>query len=238
MLIQELAIVLIRIFSIFPLLLVVTLVMGKRSIGELPIFDFLIVMSLASVTGADIADPSVPHIHTAFAIIVIALFQKFTARLLIKNRKFGKWITFEPTVVIQKGKLLAGNIESIRYSIDNILQLLRQKGIFDIEDVQLGIIEANGDISVQKKPEKATPALEDMDLQQKSSGISYPVILDGQFQLEIMEKLGITEERIRNYVEEKGIVRLEDVFLCTLNGKGELHLSYTREDNQIQLIQH
>lgn len=65
-----------RVLTILPLLLVITLFMGKRAVGELPVFDFLVIITLASVVGADIADPNINHLPTIFAIIVIALLQK------------------------------------------------------------------------------------------------------------------------------------------------------------------
>lgn len=42
-----------RIITILPLMLLVALFMGRRSVGELPVFDFLIVISLGAVVGAD-----------------------------------------------------------------------------------------------------------------------------------------------------------------------------------------
>ncbi len=69
-LLKELVILLVRVITILPLLLLVTLIMGKRSIGELPVFDFLIFLSLGAVVGADIADADISHIHTAVAIIL------------------------------------------------------------------------------------------------------------------------------------------------------------------------
>lgn len=39
---KEILVVYGRIITILPLLLIVTLFMGKRSIGEMPVFDFLI----------------------------------------------------------------------------------------------------------------------------------------------------------------------------------------------------
>jgi uncharacterized membrane protein YcaP (DUF421 family) len=65
-----------RIFTILPLLLFLGLYMGKRSIGEIPVFDFLVVLVLGSVVGADIADPKIDHIHTVVAMLAIALLQK------------------------------------------------------------------------------------------------------------------------------------------------------------------
>ncbi|MCL7745842.1 DUF421 domain-containing protein [Halalkalibacter alkaliphilus] len=234
----ELANIFGRILTIFPLLLTMTLFMGKRSIGEVPIFDFLIFVTLASVTGADLADPTVSHIHTAFAIVVIGFFQKAIAKLSIKKRKFGKFITFEPTVVIRDGQLLVHNLQSIQYSIDNIFQLLRQKDVFDINEVKIGVIEANGELSVQKKPESSSPSIEDLGIKKKSSGISYPIIIEGDFQEEILTELGVTKESIRLRLHNEGIARTESIFLCTINNEGELHLSYTNKDDKYQRIQH
>ncbi|WP_017728116.1 DUF421 domain-containing protein [Halalkalibacterium ligniniphilum] len=235
---EEFFVVLIRVIIIFPLFLVITLFMGKRSLGEVPIFDFLIIVTLASVTGADIADPNISQVHTVFAITVIALMQKITAYLLIKKRPFGKLITFEPTVVIKNGKVLVKNLTSIRYSIDNLLQLLREKDVFDINDVEIAIIEANGQLSVHKKSEKQEPTREDFNLKKKSPGMSYPVIIDGRFQLEVMNELGITEESLKKRLELEGVIRIERIFLATMNANNELQLAYTNKDDRRQLIQH
>lgn len=79
-----------RIVTILPLMLAIGLFMGKRSIGELPVIDFLTVLVLGSVVGADIADPNIHHIHTVVAIMVIALLQKAIVLLKLKKQTIGK----------------------------------------------------------------------------------------------------------------------------------------------------
>lgn len=102
---KDLLLVMGRIVTILPLLLIVTIIMGKRSIGELPVFDFLVVLTLGSVVGADIADPNINHIHTIGAIILIGILQRFITKRAITNRKIGRFITFEPTIVIHDGQI-------------------------------------------------------------------------------------------------------------------------------------
>ncbi|GAE28954.1 DUF421 domain-containing protein [Halalkalibacter hemicellulosilyticus] len=220
-----------RIMTILPLLLLMTLYMGRRSIGQMPVFDFLIMMTLASVTGADIADPSIQHTYTAFAIVVIALFQKVVSTLLIKRRPFAKWITFHPIEVIRDGKLIKANLQNVQYSIDNILQLLRQKDIFNIEDVYSAIIEANGSLSVQKKANKVTPTREEFNLPNQIDTIAYPVIVEGRFMKEVITHLNTTEESLRQQLIDKGIHRIEDIFLCTMTRSGDTQLSYTTKQH-------
>ncbi|WP_059106040.1 DUF421 domain-containing protein [Shouchella shacheensis] len=192
----ELLTVLLRIVTIFPLVLTLALVMGKRAIGEMPVFDFLVVVILASVVGADIADPNIHHGPTILAIIAICLLQRLVSTLAIRYRPFGKRITFEPTVVIEDGKILTRNLKALRYSVDNVLQMLRGEGVFHLSDVQLAIIEASGELSVLKKPAKDTPTSEQLSIQvPEKAPLSYPLIIDGKVQKEMLQKFGLTESK-------------------------------------------
>lgn len=174
-LLKELLNLLVRTLTILPLILFVTLFMGRRSIGELPIFYFLISLSLGAVVGADIADPKIGHIHTAVAIILIGMLQKIVAYWKIKNRKVGKLLTFEPTVVINDGSFIVENLKRIQYSIDNILLMLREKDVFDVSMVKMAVIEANGKLTVLKKPNKSPVTVEDLDIIKKHADFAFPL---------------------------------------------------------------
>lgn len=76
-----------RIITIIPCLLIMTLFMGKRAIGEVPVFDFLIIIVLGAVAGADIADPDIPHVYTFLTIIAIGVLQ-IIVKIEIKTPSF------------------------------------------------------------------------------------------------------------------------------------------------------
>lgn len=224
-LVKELLVVVGRIVTILPLMLGITFYMGKRSIGELPVFDFLIIITFGAVVGADIADPAIPHIHTAVAIVLIGILQVIVSKLVIKYRKLGHIITFEPTVVIVEGKLVKSNLKRLRYSIDNLLQMTREQGIFDIKDVYLGIIEANGKLSLLKQPNKEGVTVEDMKLQKKNSSLSYPIIIDGNVYEDVLVKLELSSEWLKQELKVLEISNLDEVFFASVNTKKELHVS-------------
>jgi uncharacterized membrane protein YcaP (DUF421 family) len=222
---KEILILLGRIITILPLLLIVTLIMGKRSIAELPVFDFLIIITLGAVVGADIADPNIKHIPTAVAIVAIGLFQIVMSQWMIKNRKFGRLITFEPTLVVRNGTFLVSNIKHIRYSLDNILQMLREKDVFDVSDVEIALVESNGKLTVQRKGGKEQVTLEDMGITKVAGGFSYPVIVEGKIYTDVIEKLNLNEAWIKQHLNKKGIVDIKGVFYASVNDKHELHVS-------------
>jgi len=214
-----------RIFTILPLLLFIGLYMGKRSIGEIPVFDFLVVLVLGSVVGADIADPKIDHIHTVVAMIAIALLQKIIIYLKLRYRKFGHLVTFEPTVVIYKGEFLTTNLKRINYTIDNVLQMLREKDVFQLKDVEMAIVEANGRLSVRLTPENKTVTLADMNITTKEVEYDIPLILDGKVQNEALQKMDKTEEWLDKELAANHVNDQSNVFYAAVNSKGDFTLT-------------
>ncbi len=213
-----------RILTIIPLLIIVTLLMGKRSIGEVPVFDFLIIITLGSIVGADLADPNVHHIPTAVAVTSIGIIQRLISITSIKKRWFGRFITFEPTIVIRDGTFLVGNMRKIRYSIDNILMMLREKGVFDVDDVELAIVEANGKLTVNKKAHKANVTIEDLNLKKQNGGVAYPVIVEGTIYPNILTQLNLDDEWLIQQLKKKG-VNPADVFFASVTENNKIHFS-------------
>lgn len=226
---KEMLILLGRVVTILPLMLIVTLFMGRRSVGELPIFDFLILMSLGAVVGADIADPDIEHIHTAVAVVLIGILQKSVAILKIRYRKFGKLITFEPTIVIMDGVMLNNNLKKIQYSIDNMLLLLREKDIFDLSSVHLAIIEGNGNLTVMKKPQKETVTNEDLKIGKLHTEISYPVIVEGKLYKDVLKYLQFSPTWLTEKLRTAGAEDINQVFFAALDKEGNLTISFKDE---------
>ena len=225
-----------RIITIFPLMLVIAHYMGKRSIGELPVFDFLVILALGAVVGADIADPKIEHIHTAVAIVLIGFLQRAVSTLAIRVRKFGKMISFEPTVVVHNGSLIKENLKSVRYSIDNVLQMLREKDVFSIDEVELAVIEANGRLSVYKKPMKANVTVEDLGLVAKETGFEYPLIIEGNVVKDVLTFMNKDIVWLESQLQAKGM-SISDVFFASIDNKLEVKVSKT-VSSQIPPLQH
>ncbi|MCC2252248.1 MAG: DUF421 domain-containing protein [Bacillota bacterium] len=222
-----------RVVTILPLALFATLYMGKRSIGELPVFDFLVILTLGAVVGADIADPQINHIYTAIAIIAIALLQKLIATWKIKNRKIGRLLTFEPTMVIYHGQFLVNKMKKIQYPIDTILQMLREQQIFNVKDVELAIVEANGYLSVKLYPEKEVARVEHISPEPDvfNKGIDVPVVMDGEIYEKVLYSRNLNESWLYEELERKNISDVKEVFYAAVNDMNELHVSIKNTNN-------
>ncbi|MCO6698916.1 DUF421 domain-containing protein, partial [Streptomyces sp. Vc17.3-30] len=72
--------------------------------------------------------------------------------LALRSRKMRGLMAGKPTLVIQNGKILEGNMKGMRYTLDYLNQQLREKDIFDISEVEFAMIETDGHMSVKKYP--------------------------------------------------------------------------------------
>ncbi|AWX58360.1 DUF421 domain-containing protein [Brevibacillus brevis] len=227
-----------RVCTIIPLLLLVTLFMGKRSIGELPVFDFIIIITLGSVAGADIAEPDVRHISIAVAVLTLGVLQRVVSQLSIVFRWFGRMVTFEPTVIFSNGNFHVKSMKKIRYSLDNVLHMLREKDIFDLAEIDLAIIEANGRLTVLKKVEQQVVTKQDINIQTSSAGMSLPVIVEGKIYPDVLSYRNRDEQWLVHELKKKGIAS-EQVFLATINRKNKLLYTLKNEkEPQVPPLHH
>ena len=220
-----------RIISIMALLLILVLATGRRKIGELPVFDFLTIIILGNVVGADIADPKIPHLPTAYAVVMLIGIQYLMSYVVVRNRKFGSKVTFGPTVIIQNGQFIKSNMKKIRYSIENTLMFLREKGIFDINEVEFAIVEDSGNISVMKKGQNQPLTPEDMQITPKQKGISLPLIIEGKINEKNLKKLNLDRVWLENQLISNGVKNIDEVFYADINPEGKLYISKVIESD-------
>lgn len=236
---MEFLLITFRVITIMILFLIITLITGRRKMGEIPVFDFLVFVTLSSVVGADIADPNIKHLPTAYAIVLISLLQFLYGIIIINNRKLGKLLTFEPIVVIENGQFVKGNLKKIKYSIDTILMMLRDRDIFDLNEVEFAIIESTGNLSVLKKTEYLPASVKDVGGELLYKGLSVPVIVEGVLYEDNMKHLNITKKWLLNEIKNLNINSEKDVFFAAINAKGSLYISQGKETiNQINNLRH
>ena len=112
----------------------------------------------------------------------------------------------------------------MKYRISEILELLRNKGVFDVTQVDFAIIESNGQLSVLLKPEHQPLTPEDMNLPVSFSGISTELVYDGIIIEENLTQLNKDKAWLLGELKKQGIHDIAEVFLVTLNPAGSLYV--------------
>ncbi len=180
-------------------------IMGKREVGQLGIIDLIVSILVAELVAISIENYKDNIFLTIVPIALLVAVELVLGFVSVKSRKFNRLFGGKPTIIINQGKLIYNNLVSQRYSLDDLLLELRQRGIDSIEDVNYAFLEPNGKLSIFK-----------YDLLKRAKPIPLSLVLEGVIQKETLMNIGKTESWLRENLEHNGI-ELKNVFYAFYN---------------------
>lgn len=102
---------------------------------------------------------------------------------------------------------------------------LREKDIFNIDDVALAIIETDGELTVLPKANKQSITTGDLNILAKYNGLMNDIIIDGKIMDNNLKCTNHDEEWVREQLKAYNISDIEEVFYAGLNDAGILYIS-------------
>ncbi|MFC4766629.1 DUF421 domain-containing protein [Effusibacillus consociatus] len=216
--------VLIRTVGAFSALLIIARVLGKQTIAQMTYFDFVAAITVGAIAANLAFNTFLKVHHLLISLAIFSCVALASAFISLKSRKARKFLAGDPTVVIQNGKILEHNMRKMRYSFDHLNQALREKNVFNIEEVLFAIVEINGTLTVLKKPQYRTVTRQDLWIAANPEyRLPIELIMDGK----IIEK-NLRENQIPySWLESELIkrnLRVDEVAYSVLGGNGHLYI--------------
>lgn len=204
-------------------LLFIWLVMGNRQIGEFTSFDFLVSITAGAILGAGIADPRIELSRTLVVLIILALVQVVISWLTLKFRKVQRKLSYQPVVLVENGQIIKANLRKAKMTVEMLLGLLRDRGCFDITEVELAILEPHGQVSVLKKAEFQPVTPRHLNLSVPPNRVMVPVILEGDLQESVLARLGLSLQDIDNFRRQHKD-KIDGVFVAFMDQDHRLYI--------------
>ncbi len=209
----------IRTIILYFIVIFVVRLMGKRQIGELQPSELVITLLLSEIIAMPMEDSDIPLISTVIPVMLLVAFEIITSTLSMKSLKLRFLIQGHPIIIIRNGELQQKEMKKLRLTIDDILEALRQKDIFDISLVSYAIIETNGKMSVMLKPDFETVTNKNAGISADDSGIPCIVITDGQIERSAYEDCNMTDEKLKKIIKKQKI-DVGNTLLMTVDKSG------------------
>ncbi|MBU3179657.1 DUF421 domain-containing protein [Clostridium psychrophilum] len=222
-------IVLIRGIIGFFTLLIFTRVLGKQQVSQLTFFDYVVgitIGSTASTLTTDLTSRAWPHWVGLLTWTILCLILQF---ITIKSKTAEKFLDGEPTIIITNGKILEQSMKKYRYTISDLLAQLRDKGIFDLDQIAYAVLEKDGQLSVLKKAEYDPVTPKDLNIKTTVACIDYEIIYDGSIIEKNLVIINKNEKWIINKLKKQGINDLSEVFLAIYNETSGLHIDLYKD---------
>jgi hypothetical protein len=174
-------------------------IMGKREVGELGVFDFIISMLISQLIAICIENYKDPIWFVIVPTLILVLFQIIFSFLSLKSNKFRDILDGKESVIISKGKLNFSEMKKQKYNLNDLLLQLRDKGIRTIEEVDYAILETNGKLSVFQKQDD------------NNNVFPLPLVLDGVIEENNLKFINKTRKWLNNELSKKKI-NLDNIF--------------------------
>lgn len=209
----------IRTFFLYLVVILTMRLMGKRQIGELQPFEFAIAVMISDLAAIPLADDEKELHHALIPIAVLIVCQISISFLSIKGVRIREVICGKPILLIRDGKMLEKNMRKEMYTINDLLEQLRFNSIQNVSDVEYGILETNGQLSVLLKSNKRAVTPEDLDMDLPPENFSRDIIVDGKLIGRTLERMQIKREWVDNALKEFGVNDYSQVFYASINNQ-------------------
>ncbi len=196
-------VIIIRTLIILFFLMVGVRLMGKRTIGELQPYEFVITLAVADLACVPMQDVSVPITYGLVPLIVLFITHYVITAIISKSMPFRKFVNGKPMIVIDGDGINSECLTKLNMDVNDLISLIRQQGYFSIPEISFGILETNGKLSVMQN-ENATPP----------SSVPMTLVAEGKYMRENMRLIDFTEEKVNSLLNEKKI-KVKDVVLMT-----------------------
>jgi uncharacterized membrane protein YcaP (DUF421 family) len=138
-----------RPFFVYFCLLLVFRLTGKRSLGEITSFDFVVLLIISESVSSGLLAQDMSL--TGALLAALTLLVTDVALSLLKQRFdwLNRLLEDQPVILLRDGKLLKDRLRGERVDASDILEAARQiHGIEHLEQIQLAVLERRGVISI------------------------------------------------------------------------------------------
>lgn len=222
------SIVFIRAVIIYITVIIALRIMGKRQIGEMTPHELVITILVSQVAIIPLQDNAMPLANMVIPILIFVSFEIIVSAVSMKSIGFRNIIQGKPIFVIRNGKLDEKQLKRLRITIDDLMDAVREKGYFDISEIQDAVVETNGNVSVLPKAKESpvTPSQLNLDVNEKSTPV--PVVTDGKPVSEYFGQNKIKDSEIKLLVTKSG-KEITNIMLLTIDDNGKINIIEKKE---------
>ena len=214
----------VRSIIIFLFVLFAVRFMGKRQVGEMQPFEFVITLIIADLATIPMSEISVPILHGIIPIFSIIILHFFICLISRKSMKARYLISGRSAIVVTPNGINYKELKALNMNLDDLIEALRCSEIYNIDDVAYAIIETNGKLCVIKKANQENVTREDIKIKPEPASLPVSIIMDKKLMTENISLTGITESQIAECIKKAGGKTHKDILLMTLDANGEIFI--------------
>ena len=217
------AVTFIRTVIVYITLIIIMRLMGKRQIGEMQPYEFIVTLIIADLACIPMTDVSIPLIYGVSAILGLFILHQLFSLLEQSGKLFKRVISGKPSLVINKDGVDMIELKRNNMGVDDLIESIRMTGHFSLDELDYAVFESNGKLSVMSasNPPDITPC-------------SLPLLIvdDGKIDKKNTELIKSDFHSIKDFIFANGGT-LKKTEVMTIDGNGRTYFKQKNRKFQI-----
>lgn len=220
----ELLVILIRSIVAFFVLLGLTRIMGKKQLSQLTFFDYIVGITIGSIAATMSVDQNIKISNGLISLIIWGMLPLLLGYIGLKSGKLLRLTDGTPAIVIKQGKVMENEMKKNQLAIDELMMMLREKGVFKLDDVEMAVFENNGELSVMKKTAVDTITPQTLGLKVSNEGPPSLLIVDGHILHNNLTALKLDRQWLMKEIQKQGVYSEKDIFIAQVDANHNLYI--------------
>ena len=194
----------VRTIILYFLIVVGMRLMGKRQIGELEPSELVLTMMISDLAAVPMQDFGIPLLSGLLPILTLLALSLLLSQLSLRS-------------------LQQDAMRKNRFTIDELMEELREQGVTRIEDVKYAVLENSGQLTVFPWTAQQPPTAEQLGLGLEDD-VTLPMVIinDGRVIHRNLTACGRDENWLRKQLSREKASSPREIFLLTLDEQGQV----------------
>jgi len=121
---------------------------GKRQLGQLSVFDLVLLLVIANAVQNAMVGPDTSVAGGLVAAAVLLVWHRVIGYMRRRSPRVARLLGGSPEVLISEGRVLGEALAREGFTEEELLQALREHGVVGPDEVRLAVLEPDGTVSV------------------------------------------------------------------------------------------
>ena len=217
------AVIFLRTILVFAVVVVSMRLMGKRQLGELELSELVVSVLIADVAANPLQDIGIPLLNGLVPVVTLLCCEMLISFGIVRSVRFRALLCGKPSMLIVRGVVDQREMRRNRFTLDELMEELRNQGVTDVAAVEYAILETDGRLNTILFPAQQPVTAAQMGVPAPERG--YPTILvnDGRVLSANLARQGLSERWLRRELRRRGAASPREVYLLTRDDAGGIY---------------
>ena len=134
--------------AVYAFMVIAIRLLGKKELSQLSVIDLVFILLISNAVQNAMVGNNTTLLGGLVAASALFLFNFILKQAIYRYPFLSKFIQGEPIMLVYKGEIKIDNMHRTRITYDELLEATREHGVKTIAEVDLAILEVDGNISI------------------------------------------------------------------------------------------